>query len=188
MPGSDDLVARLRRLYHINTGRTFLAGEAVNADGPEAADEIERLMKERDEARQIVRDIYWMALRYADGRKTYASWMANEAVKKGYSAGWLDPNKPLHQETPMFARDGDGPEWESIEARAEAAEASAAAATRERAEVERLRALLEPFAGVIIGGAVADDPVNREKYPLLTQHIINARAALHPEGAKDGQS
>lgn len=56
------------------------------------------------------------------------------------------------------------------------------------AECERLRKALELFAGVLIGGAIADDPVNREKYPLLTQHIINARSALHPEGAKDGQS
>ena len=33
--------------------------------------EKEELRRERDEARQIVRDIYWMALRYADGRKSY---------------------------------------------------------------------------------------------------------------------
>jgi hypothetical protein len=76
--------------------------------------EIERLKRERDEARGIVRDIYWMALRYADGRMTYAVGMCNDAVRKGYDAGWL-PMKSSGGDTitPDFARDGMSPEWKS---------------------------------------------------------------------------
>ena len=62
---------------------------------------------ECEEARQIVRDIYWMALRYADGRQTYAPGMVNDAVQKGYKKGWLNPNPP---NTPQFAMDGSDKE------------------------------------------------------------------------------
>lgn len=64
---------------------------------------IAQLEKERDEARQIVRDIYWMALRYADGRHTYAPGMCNDALRKAYDAGWLIHSHPTD---PAFARDG----------------------------------------------------------------------------------
>jgi hypothetical protein len=74
---------------------------------------IERLTRERDEARQIVRDIYWMALRYADGRMTYAVEMCNDAVRKGYEAGWLVPVKG-DRATPLYARDGMSPDYVPI--------------------------------------------------------------------------
>lgn len=92
--------------------------------------EYERVKAERDEARKIVRDIYWMALRYADGRKSYAVGMVNDAVRKGYDAGWLVHS---HEKDPAFARDGMGPEYRSVEARSEALEA----------ENKRLREALE---------------------------------------------
>ena len=98
--------------------------------------EYERVKAERDEARKIVRDIYWMALRYADGRKSYAVGMVNDAVRKGYDAGWLVHS---HEKDPAFARDGMGPEYRSVEARSEALEA----------EVKRLReAFHSAMAGV----------------------------------------
>jgi len=78
------------------------------ASKPEVTESmVERLESERDEARSIVRDIYWMALRYADGRKTYAVSMCNDAVRKGYDGGWL-PRKAEGGDpiTPDFARDG----------------------------------------------------------------------------------
>lgn len=65
-----------------------------------------QLEQERDEARQIVRDIYWMALRYADGRHTYAPGMCNDALRKAYDAGWLVHSHPTD---PAFARQGSGP-------------------------------------------------------------------------------
>ena len=68
------------------------------------ADTIKSLRRERDEARQIVRDIYWMAIRYADNSFTYAPGMCNDALKKAYDAGWL-----VHRENPVngpFAREG----------------------------------------------------------------------------------
>ena len=83
-------------------------------------EERDRLKVERDEARQIVRDIYWMALRYADGRQTYAPGMCNDALRKAYEAGWLTHQ---HQSDPAYARDGASPEYQSILARALAAEA-----------------------------------------------------------------
>lgn len=48
---------------------------------------IENLEKERDEARYIVKEIWWMARRYADGRNTFAPHMFNEAMKK--AEGWI---------------------------------------------------------------------------------------------------
>ena len=68
------------------------------------ADTIKSLRRERDEARQIVRDIYWMAIRYADNRHSYAPGMCNDALKKAYDAGWLK-----YRENPVngpFAREG----------------------------------------------------------------------------------
>lgn len=90
-----------------------------------AADaEIERLTRERDEARQVVRDIYWMALRYADGRMTYAVGMCNHAVRKGYEGGWL----PVKSDggdtiTPQYARDGMSDEWKNRAALSESSNA-----------------------------------------------------------------
>lgn len=49
----------------------------------------ERLERERDEAREIVREIWWMARRYADGRNTYAPKMFNDAIHIAEKAGWL---------------------------------------------------------------------------------------------------
>src|SRR5215217_5979503 len=49
----------------------------------------EKAEEDRDEARQIVRDIHWMARRYADGRLTYAPGMFNDAITKAIDAGWL---------------------------------------------------------------------------------------------------
>lgn len=69
--------------------------------------QLEAAERERNEARQIVRDIHWMALRYADGRKSYAVGMCNDAVRKGYEGGWLERKAqggdPI---TPEYARDG----------------------------------------------------------------------------------
>ncbi len=64
---------------------------------------LQQAIAERDEARQIVKDIYWMALRYADQRMSYAPKRVNDAVEKGYRGGWLDPN-PAN--TPRFASCG----------------------------------------------------------------------------------
>ena len=97
-----------------------------------SADTIASLRRERDEARQIVRDIYWMALRYADGRKSYAVGMCNDAVQKAYDGGWITPKDqggdPI---TPRLARDGMAAEWLDISARAHAAEAQVANLTEQ---------------------------------------------------------
>lgn len=64
---------------------------------------IKKLEAERDEARQIVRDIHWMAQRYADGRSTYAPGMFNDAIKKAVDGGWL--TEPADG-SGLYARDG----------------------------------------------------------------------------------
>jgi hypothetical protein len=93
--------------------------------------------RDRDEARQIVRDIFWMALRYADGRMTYAVGVVNDAVRKGYDGGWITPKDTGgDQVTPRFARDGMMPEWTEPVARAEAAESSLAKANARIAGLE----------------------------------------------------
>lgn len=109
---------------------------------------IEELRTERDAARNIVRDIYWMALRYADGRKSYAVGMCNDAVQKGYDGGWLKPKTsggdPI---TPYLARDGMGPEWVSIEARALAAESQLTELREALHEAEAVMSIVEPRSG-----------------------------------------
>lgn len=79
---------------------------------------------ERDEARGIVRDIHWMAVRYADGRRSYAPGMLNDALRKAYDGGWLTYRPHLqHDPDPQYAREGDKQEYRSIEARIAALEA-----------------------------------------------------------------
>lgn len=65
---------------------------------------------ERDEARQIVRDIHWMARRYATGRQTYAASMFNAAISKALAGGWLGENgrEPVFADDPADLRLGDG--------------------------------------------------------------------------------
>lgn len=61
--------------------------------------------------------------------------------------------------------------WEAQKA----AEAQIAALT---AQVELLTGAADRVANWTIGGKIADDPENREKYPLLTQAILDLRAAV----------
>jgi hypothetical protein len=49
----------------------------------------EKAEAERDGARQIARDIHWIARRYASGRHTYAPGMFNEAIGKAVAGRWL---------------------------------------------------------------------------------------------------
>jgi len=94
----------------------------------------ERLQRELDEARGIVRNIYWMACRYADGRNTYAPGMYNRAIAKAYDAGWLTFDHTGRRYEVQYARDGMSPEWKTAEERAISAEASLAKAIAERDE------------------------------------------------------
>ena len=81
-----------------------------------------RVLAERDAARRIVQDIHWMARRYADGRRSYAPGMFNDAVRPAFEAGWLKPNGAADES--QYARDGDfDAEWKSLEGRLAQAEA-----------------------------------------------------------------
>lgn len=154
----------------------------LDAEAQAGAAEVERVTKERDEARQIVRDIYWMALRYADGRYSYAVGMVNDAVEKAYAGGWLKHN---HKADPEFARGGYSPGWKSIEARADALQA----------EVERLRAALQDISdgrgvcgtcGTPASGSGAGVTDCGCSYPTWDPQdpAKVARAALHPREPK----
>lgn len=110
--------------------------------------EKEELRRERDEARQIVRDIYWMALRYADGRKSYAVGMCNEAVHKGYVGGWLEHEHPTD---PAYARDGMAPEYSALGARASEAERRAEAAESLLAEAGKALELARSTFAMLVG-------------------------------------
>jgi hypothetical protein len=64
----------------------------------------EKAEADRDEARQIVRDIHWMARRYASGRHTYAPSMFNDAIGMAVSGGWLTADnvaEPLLADDPI---------------------------------------------------------------------------------------
>lgn len=67
--------------------------------------EIAKLKAERDEARQIVRDIHWMARRYANGRLSYAPGMFNDAIRKAVEGGWLKP-PPASDKEGIYAVEG----------------------------------------------------------------------------------
>jgi hypothetical protein len=103
----------------------------------EAAALISSLVAERDEARQIVRDTHWMAVRYADGRQSYAVGMCNDAMRKAYDAGWLTYSEyRQHDLDPQYARDGSKPEYRHVETRATTAENQLAALTKRVGELE----------------------------------------------------
>ena len=54
-----------------------------------------------------MRDIHWMAVRYADNRKSYAVGMCNDALRKAYDGGWLVFNETKqHNLDPQYARNG----------------------------------------------------------------------------------
>lgn len=91
-----------REALAVAKGEAPAASITVNGHRYVPADRIASLERERDEARQIVRDIHWMARRYADGRMTYAVGMFNDAVKKAFDGGWLEVS---HGE-PAYAVDG----------------------------------------------------------------------------------
>lgn len=123
---------------------------------------IAELVVERDEARGIVRDIFWMALRYADwmalryadGRMTYAVEMVKDAVRKAYDGGWIGPKDTGGDlVTPRFARDGMTPEWRDISERALTAEALAASQSQLLAEAKEV---VRPFAAA--DRAIGNEP------------------------------
>ena len=113
--------------------RRYHADEEVYAAALESA--VERLQRELDEARGIVRAIHWMACRYADGRNTYAPGMYNRAIAKAYDAGWLTFDPARNRYDVQYARDGMSPEWKTVEERATSAEASLAKAREALAQV-----------------------------------------------------
>jgi hypothetical protein len=57
----------------------------------------------------IVKETLWMARRYADGRRTYAPTMVNEAIVLAKKCGIDITEDPTNNK--MFARDGDFGEW-----------------------------------------------------------------------------
>lgn len=104
--------------------------------------------RERDEARSIVRDIHWMAVRYADNRKSYAVGVCNDALRKAYDAGWLKYTRDDGRLDPQYARDGlFDSEWVSAldgaKQRAESAEAANADLRRRVDVMSGSRALAE---------------------------------------------
>lgn len=136
--------------------------------------QVEALTKERDEARQIVRDIHWMAVRYADGRRSYAPGMLNDALRKAYDGAWLVYQEfRQHDLDPQYARDGDKPEYRSIEARRD--EHAARAQLLETA----LRRCQSVLAMMIQPDAIKNSSV-LHAFTQATEAEAIARAALSP--------
>lgn len=110
--------------------------------------ELEAVKRERDEARGIVRDIHWMAVRYADNRKSYAVGMCNDALRKAYDGGWLVYGGcRQHDLDPQYARDGMfDKEWRSaVDAANDRAHAAESALSRMKGALEQTRGDLDEF-------------------------------------------
>jgi hypothetical protein len=166
--GRPDLAASIRKGKYTEWNKAGPAVRAISAALAEGEKEREGVEAERDEARNIVRDIHWMARRYADGRQSYAVGMFNDAVKRAYDGGWLQHTMTAEE---PFARDGMfSSEWKSIEARLRDAEG----------EVARLREALEPFARVL------DESVPEDQAKPTVGDYRRARAALSADEATDG--
>ena len=56
---------------------------------------------------QAFKDVYWMARRYADGRKTYAPSMYNAAVDRVLALGITLQLDPCEGGNKLYASDGD---------------------------------------------------------------------------------
>lgn len=196
----------------LTTGCFVEMARSVEAARQGALDRATAAERERDEARQIVRDIYWMAIRYADGRQTYAVGMVNDALDKAYGGGWLEHHGSVGDYA--YARDGASPEYLTAEARQKLAEAqrdelaaklrAAEAALKHerdeaRAEVERKDAALAPFADMAdyidaeTEGVSDADEVDVMFHDFLfahwpVSHFRSARAALTAKGGENGGS
>lgn len=170
---SDDLVSRLREPLSQLPGDDVSDRDEAATALTEARAEIKRLIGERDEARGIVRDTYWMAVRYADGRMSYAPGMCNRAIQKAYDAGWLTyHDHKQHDHDPQYAREGDRPEYRSIEDRARAAESELSTLRA------RVREVVWPFAEI------------RQALELISANkpgdeLLDERAIFQTWGLKD---
>ena len=61
----------------------------------------------------IIKDIHWMARRYADGRSTYATGMFNDATRLALRLG-LDLRTARSADKTVFARDGMGRAYDGL--------------------------------------------------------------------------
>jgi hypothetical protein len=149
--------------------RSALASVAPSGAEPTQAvpaEDVASLTRERDEARSIVRDIHWMAVRYADNRKSYAVGMCNDALRKAYDAGWLKYTGGNNKLDPQYARDGMfDREWVS------ALDAANARATASEAEATSLRRKLEKHRTAL---AEARERINRYA-DTAAEHDLVAR-------------
>lgn len=59
------------------------------------------------ELEQIILDIHWMARRYADGRRSYAVSMFNDAVSKAVEMGLNLKLDTVVTPPTIYAKDGD---------------------------------------------------------------------------------
>ena len=85
-----------------------LGGEVVM---PKRNPEITRLKNQNDILRQAVVDLHWMARRYADGSRTYATSMFNERTRQLLRIGVkLDPKADYI----IWARDGMGRKFDGL--------------------------------------------------------------------------
>lgn len=167
--GSDDLVARLRK------AAAYISGEPewkIRSDCRDAADEIERLnaaLASRDKEIERLRKLADDGLDIGASRATLC-----EDVRRATDYG-VETSKLALQYL----------------SRAQAAEALAATATHERDEARAaLRRLLEVCPeehGCFPRNRCSSEHAQSDDDELAAA-LAAARAALHPEGAKDGQS
>lgn len=180
-------IADGRLLLNVRNGVTVSRSMLAKiADELEAErDALAKARRERDEARSIVRDIHWMAVRYADNRRSYAVGMCNDALRKAYDGGWLVySDDKQHDLDPQYARDGMfDTEWRS------AVDAANSRALEAEAQRDEALKALEPFALVAehdIGEDETDDdifwPISNARYSmsgrLRVGHLRAARRAL----------
>lgn len=179
-------IADGRLLLNVRNGvtvsRSMLARIADELDAERAA--LAKARRERDEARSIVRDIHWMAVRYADNRRSYAVGMCNDALRKAYDGGWLVySDDKQHDLDPQYARDGMfDTEWRSA---VDAANSRALEAEAQRDEALKALGMMLKEHDILSGnfGDVMDPKHKRpDRWPTAAEA---ARRAIEAHGGED---
>ncbi len=132
---------------------------------------ITSLEAERDAARRVVRDTLWMAGRYADGRKTYAVSIYNDALAVAKAGGYDDKASE--------AIDGS---FDDVPSRCDAARDEGVKAERERCAliVENISQIDVKF----IAAAIRAEPVRRIAIIAHVDHGKTSLAATVARAAK----
>jgi hypothetical protein len=70
---------------------------------------VKDLIKENEELKEYLKDLWWMAKRYADGRRSYATTQLNVTVDRLRDMGVITEPDPIDKS--YYAKDSDFGNW-----------------------------------------------------------------------------